>query len=828
MGYIDKYVKLKHEDFQLSLWGGDVVLNKLDIRLDIIEQALKLPVTIKSGFVHELRIHVPWTRLYSEPVVITINTIECIINLNRNVAEVATEVICSSPDSRMSPNTGVPPPPTDGTDSEDLPLGYLQSIATKILHNISVVINNLVLKFVEEDIVLSVNIKSAECYSVDSDWNRSFIELTLPDLALRRVIDFHDLTLCLDKRNASGKIDSYQDPMLYRCSLTCRFLMQYKSLHAKLPNTTILNILNERLDVSITDVQLPMCRRLLELCIALYYGTIDPASGIRFAIREDSRAKPAATNENQSNTPTSERSEKEPEGWASWAWSYVPQLTAVDEAEQEGSSDNVKRKLESPVFKVGAYIRQMTILFKQSLVVEKRWYSATSSKSSASAFKSFLACTTMGIGLEVTIKDTNFFDVQLGINDLVISSVGTDGAKKNVFARSLTADLQKDINYMTGSLFDEVRDDSQEYIFEEIRHMEKYNESYAMKRYGCFWMNYFFIARPREPDESRMPESATPEEILERSRQRYILGPIQVCVSSTSVEHLRRIIDNVKDYDYEPYGYATTEPTDHRPSRSLPTQQEVQKLERDISIITYEVTVLRPCVCIEHSSGLFTDQTAKTGVPCSAVILEVEKLSFSSSRAMYDQDTSEIGSMLSSPSPQLLHNCHSHVTVELSRLEASLALVEDWPNNTYASSLYNVIQPFSIGLKVKHLLHPRYWKNMLQPQCEYVGEVESFSFNITMGQVLVLMDIAWSWIPADFDCGEVSDLSLLEDVFDRCDERPTKVKLPVMEFSMSGLHLQYIRTEAVRAAMASLASIRLFVLRWVSNFLFQSIMCQIV
>lgn len=72
MGYIDRYVKLKPEDFQLSLWGGDAVLGKLDLRLDAIEHAVHLPFVFRSGFVHELRLHVPWTRLYSEPVVITV------------------------------------------------------------------------------------------------------------------------------------------------------------------------------------------------------------------------------------------------------------------------------------------------------------------------------------------------------------------------------------------------------------------------------------------------------------------------------------------------------------------------------------------------------------------------------------------------------------------------------------------------------------------------------------------------------------------------------------------------------------------------------------
>lgn len=40
MGYLDKYVKLRYEDFQLFLWGGDVVLNNFDLRLDVIERVI--------------------------------------------------------------------------------------------------------------------------------------------------------------------------------------------------------------------------------------------------------------------------------------------------------------------------------------------------------------------------------------------------------------------------------------------------------------------------------------------------------------------------------------------------------------------------------------------------------------------------------------------------------------------------------------------------------------------------------------------------------------------------------------------------------------------
>lgn len=55
--------------------------------------------------------------------------------------------------------------------------------------------------------------------------------------------------------------------------------MRYESLSAKLPFITKLNVLCEKLDMSLTNTQLPMFCRLIELCIALYYGTLElPAS----------------------------------------------------------------------------------------------------------------------------------------------------------------------------------------------------------------------------------------------------------------------------------------------------------------------------------------------------------------------------------------------------------------------------------------------------------------------------------------------------------------------------------------------------------------------
>ncbi|CAF2138978.1 unnamed protein product [Rotaria magnacalcarata] len=50
LSYIDQYVKLRREDFQLSLWGGDVVFYNLELRLANIQKLVPtLPIIFQSA-----------------------------------------------------------------------------------------------------------------------------------------------------------------------------------------------------------------------------------------------------------------------------------------------------------------------------------------------------------------------------------------------------------------------------------------------------------------------------------------------------------------------------------------------------------------------------------------------------------------------------------------------------------------------------------------------------------------------------------------------------------------------------------------------------------
>lgn len=59
------------------------------------------------------------------------------------------------------------------------PPGYIQSVVNKIVGNITINCNNLILKYVEEDIVVSMNIKLLTVESADEEWKPAFTGISV-------------------------------------------------------------------------------------------------------------------------------------------------------------------------------------------------------------------------------------------------------------------------------------------------------------------------------------------------------------------------------------------------------------------------------------------------------------------------------------------------------------------------------------------------------------------------------------------------------------------------------------------------------------------------
>ncbi|KAL9249938.1 Intermembrane lipid transfer protein VPS13-like protein [Drosera capensis] len=73
--YLGEYVHgLSAEALRISVWKGDVILKDLKLKAEALN-SLKLPVTVKAGFIGNITLKVPWKSLGKEPVIVLIDRV---------------------------------------------------------------------------------------------------------------------------------------------------------------------------------------------------------------------------------------------------------------------------------------------------------------------------------------------------------------------------------------------------------------------------------------------------------------------------------------------------------------------------------------------------------------------------------------------------------------------------------------------------------------------------------------------------------------------------------------------------------------------------------
>ncbi|KAI4881788.1 hypothetical protein NFI96_011483 [Prochilodus magdalenae] len=1020
MSYVNRYIKnLKPSDLQLSLWGGDVVLSKLDLKLDVLEQELKLPFTFLSGHIHELRIHVPWTKLSSEPVVITINTMECILklkdgvqthdcaakhntkhivkfaddtsvvglitennetayreevqrltdwcrtnNLSLNVDKTkeivvdfrrvrgdhsplningsAVEIIqstkflsahisenhsghlntssiakkaqqrlhfllrlrkahllppilimfyrgtvesilssciidwfwnCSAADcktlqridenessasSRSTSEKSVPKPrqvhqsPTDS----DLPQGYVQSLIRRVVNNVNIVVNNLILKYVEDDIVLSVNITSAECYTVDELWDRAFMDITSPELVLRKVINFADCTVCLDKRNGSGKIEFYQDPLLYKCSFKTRVHFTYHNVNSKIPAVIKIQTMVESLKLSLTDQQLPMFVRVLELAVALYYQEIgahrDGEREESISCAEAVVSIPSMVGEgvdpNVSGQYTSPDQyvpmEDAEQGWVSWAWSFVPAIISSGEEEGEagfytdtedgGTRNPLQPHLRQPIVSVGFYCTKASVTFKLTeSCSDNSYYSPQKVKS-----QEVLLMELEGITVEALMMGEQFFDCQIGVvgckATCLQSIMGVRDFEDNmgrqmedtVFFSCGESLSSKGLIYLTNSLFDYRSPENNgvraEFILDAGLHKETYSEAAGMHRFGAFYMDYLYTMENASgkglQDFSAMGK-VDPALVQETSVKRLVIGPLDLQLHSSAVHRILKMIVCAMDHEYEPYCRPKPDVVDECrvvPGEEVATLDEfiptrltsITLLKASITVAMAEFNLLHillPAILGQKSSTLQMPALQYQKVrPLPAFCLQVERVNLEHSVPMYGPELIRTVSSLSQPSDNLLHHCYTHCYLKIFELQAGLTLLEN--EGTYP--LLPIIPSFSTALYGKILLLPMYWsKRSSVSRAECMFELPHFMVQATHPQMLLLNCVWESWTHST-ESGAVASFSdaLISELM------PGRGKCvsttPTLEVSVQSVELKVCQKAAVWCASGTLGAVK--------------------
>ncbi|XP_026987300.1 intermembrane lipid transfer protein VPS13B isoform X4 [Sagmatias obliquidens] len=803
MSYVNRYIKnLKPSDLQLSLWGGDVVLSKLELKLDVLEQELKLPFTFLSGHIHELRIHVPWTKLGSEPVVITINTMECILKLKDGIQDDHESCGSNSTNRSTTENTksSVKPrriqqaAPTD----PDLPPGYVQSLIRRVVNNVNIVINNLILKYVEDDIVLSVNITSAECYTVGELWDRAFMDISATDLVLRKVINFSDCTVCLDKRNASGKIEFYQDPLLYKCSFRTRLHFTYDNLNSKMPSVIKIHTLVESLKLSITDQQLPMFIRIMQLGIALYYGEIgnfkdgeteesachnkDMLGNITGA-EDETRVDMQYPAQYKGQELYSQQEDEQPQGWVSWAWSFVPAIVSYDDGEEDylgndPTSTTHQQKaqtLKDPIVSIGFYCTKATVTFKLTeMQAESSYYSPQKVKS-----KEVLCWEQEGTTVEALMMGEPFFDCQIGfVGCRAMCLKGIMGVKdfEESMNRSETEACfficgenlnMKGLTYLTNSLFDyrspENNGTRAEFILDAANHKETYTEIAGMQRFGAFYMDYLYT--------------------MENTSGKDIKGESETMLNPEEVASLEEYI-----------------PTRHT---------SITLLKCTFTIFMAEFNLLDhllPVIMGEKNSSNFMNTTNFQSLrPLPSIQILVDKINLEHSVPMYAEHLVHVVSSLTQPSDNLLHYCYAHCYLKIFGFQAGLTSLDC--RGSYCIPV-PIIPSFSTALYGKLLKLSTCWTKRSQIAItEGIFELPNLTVQATRAQTLLLQAIYQSWSHIGNVSSSAVNEALMNEVFQTIGVK-SKNPLPTLEGSIQNVELKYCSTSLVKCASGTMGSIK--------------------
>ena len=195
----------------IGFLGSDLVLNNVELRVSAFNELLPAgaALRLRRGFAKELRVHIPWTALFSAPIEVRLETIECILSPVdvHDVAGGSPLSASRSPKPSPAPATASPAAAAaGGSGSSSIP-EWLQSRISRILGNATLRVNNLILKLVHGDAVLMASLRSLTVASADpaNDWAPAIVsDAGGPFQYLHKSLTVLDLTVTCDGRGVAG------------------------------------------------------------------------------------------------------------------------------------------------------------------------------------------------------------------------------------------------------------------------------------------------------------------------------------------------------------------------------------------------------------------------------------------------------------------------------------------------------------------------------------------------------------------------------------------------------------------------------------------------
>uniref|UniRef100_A0A673U4V9 Vacuolar protein sorting 13 homolog B n=1 Tax=Suricata suricatta TaxID=37032 RepID=A0A673U4V9_SURSU len=543
----------------------------------------------------------------------------------------------------------------------------------------------------------------------------------------------------------------------------------------------------------------------------------------------------------------SQQDDEQPQGWVSWAWSFVPAIVSYDDGEEDflgndptsAMHQQKAQTLKDPIVSVGFYCTKATVTFKLTeMQAENSYYSPQKVKS-----KEVLCWEQEGTTIEALMMGEPFFDCQIGfVGCRAMCLKGIMGVKdfEENMNRSETEACfficgenlsVKGLTYLTNSLFDyrspENNGTRAEFILDAAHHKETYTEIAGMQRFGAFYMDYLYTmenisgkgsANQQDFSSGKSEDTGI---VQEKSTKSLVIGPLDFRLDSSAVHRILKMIVCALEHEYEPYSGLKPDIKDENKTTLNP--EEVASLEEYIPTRHTSITLLK-CTCTifmaefnlldhllpvimgEKNSGNFMNTTNFQSLrPLPSIQILVDKINLEHSVPMYAEQLVHVVSSLSHPSDNLLHYCYAHCYLKIFGFQAGLTSLDC--RGSYCLPV-SIIPSFSTALYVKLLKLPTCWTKRSQIAItEGIFELPNLTIQATRAQTLLLQAIYQSWS----HIGNVNSLSvneaLMNEVFQTIGVK-SKNPLPTLEGSIQNVELKYCSTSLVKCASGTVGSIK--------------------
>ncbi|KAG8518874.1 Vacuolar protein sorting-associated protein 13B, partial [Galemys pyrenaicus] len=368
----------------------------------------------------------------------------------------------------------------------------------------------------------------------------------------------------------------------------------------------------------------------------------------------------------------SQQEDEQPQGWVSWAWSFVPAIVSYDDGEEDylGNDPTLTihqqktQTLKDPIVSIGFYCTKATVTFKLTeMQAESSYYSPQKVKS-----KEILCWEQEGTTIEALMMGEPFFDCQIGfVGCRAMCLKGIMGVK----------DFEENMS----------RSET-----------ETYTEIAGMQRFGAFYMDYLYTventtgkgsANQQDFSSGKSEDLGT---VQEKSTKSLVVGPLDLRLDSSTLHRILKMIACALEHEYEPYNGLKSDIKSE--NETILNPEEVASLEEYIPTRHTSVTLLK-CTCtifmaefnlLDHllpvimgeknSSNFMNTTNFQSLRPLPSIQIMVDKINLEHSVPMYAEQLVHVVSSLAQPSDNLLHYCYAHCYLKIFGFQAGLTSLD--------------------------------------------------------------------------------------------------------------------------------------------------------